>query len=130
MAKKTEPMKRQVTRLLLGQYILAIIFTAVAAWWGETAAFSALTGCLAALIPNTFFCIRMLRASTREYDDAPQFVRDAFRAEFQKWLMTGMILVLAFTSDYSWSPGFLFAGFGILLLTGGFVSLVLKGDRE
>ncbi len=128
--EKTAPMKRQVTKLLLGQYLLATIFTAVAAWWGGTAAFSALTGCLAALIPNTFFCIKMLRASSREYEEASQFVRDAFRAEFQKWLMTGMILLLAFTSDYPWNPGFLFAGFGILLFTGVFVSFVLKGDRE
>ncbi len=123
-------MKQQVIKLLVGQYGLALVLTAVAAWWGEVAAFSALTGCLAALLPNTFFCIRMLRAATRDYEEPSQFVRDAFRAEFQKWLMTGMILLLAFTSDYSWNPGFLFAGFGILLFTGVFVSFVLKGDRE
>ena len=123
-------MKRQVVSLLLGQYALALIFAAVAARWGETAGFSALTGCLAALLPNTFFSIRMLRASTRDYDSPSDFLRDAFRSEGQKWLMTGMILVLAFTSDYEWNPGFLFAGFSIMLFAGGFMSFVLKGDRE
>ena len=123
-------MKQQVIKLLVGQYVLALGFISVSAMWGEAAAFSALTGCLAALLPNTFFSVRMLRAATRDYEDASQFVRDAFRAEFQKWLMTGMILVLAFTSDYQWNAGFLFAGFGLLLFTGVFVSFVLKGDRE
>lgn len=123
-------MKYQVIKLLVGQYALALIFLAVAAWWGDTAVFSALTGCLAALLPNTFFSIRMLRASTRDYDNPSQFLGDAYRSEFQKWLMTGMILFLAFSSGYQWNPGFLFAGFGLLLMSGGFMSFVLKGDRE
>ncbi len=124
-------MKRQVIHLLVGQYALAAVFLAVAAWWGsENAVFSALTGCLAALLPNTFFSMRMLRAATRDYENASQFVKDAFRSEFQKWLMTGMILFLAFSSDYEWNPGFLFAGFGLLLISGGFMSFILKGDQQ
>lgn len=123
-------MKQQVIKLLLGQYLLALLFVAVGAMWGENAVMSALTGCLAALVPNTFFSFRMLQASRRDYEEAAHFLRDAFRAEFQKWLMTGMILFLAFSSDYQWSPGFLFAGFGLLLISGGFMSFILKGDRE
>ena len=35
---------------------------------------------------------------------------------------------LAFTSDHDWDPGYLFAGFVLILMTGWIAPFVIKGN--
>ncbi|MEM7565360.1 MAG: ATP synthase subunit I, partial [Pseudomonadota bacterium] len=88
--------------------------------------YSALVGCLAALIPNTYFSIRMLQAAGN--DNAEQWLGVAYRSELGKWLMMGIIFVLAFRTDYDWDPKFLFAGFVLVLISGWMAALLIKGN--
>ena len=56
-------MKNQIIKVLVLQYVLGVIYLAVAGIWDTTAILSALTGCLAALVPKTYFSMRMLRTT-------------------------------------------------------------------
>ena len=119
-------MKNQIIRTLILQYILGGIYLFSMALWDKTVLFSALVGCMAALIPNTYFSIRMAQAA--ENNNAVQWLGYAYRSEIGKWLMTGMIFILAFNTDNDWDPGYLFAGFVLILLTGWFAAFVIKGN--
>ena len=119
-------MKNQIKRTLILQYILGAIYLLGVFLWNSLVWYSALVGCLAALIPNTYFSIRMLQAA--ENDDAGQWLGLAYRSEVVKWLMMGMIFVLAFRSDYEWDPVFLFAGFVLVLISGWIAALLIKGN--
>ena len=118
-------MKNQIIRTLIFQYSLGGIYLLGVSLWDISVALSALTGCLAELIPNTYFSVRMLRV--RENDDATQFLGYAYRSEIGKWVMTGGVFMLAFTTDYAWDPVFLFAGFGLILLSGWMAPLITRG---
>ena len=119
-------MKNQIIRTLILQYILGGIYLISLALWDKTVLFSALVGCMAALIPNTYFSIRMLQAA--ENNNAVQWLGYAYRSELVKWLMTGMIFLLAFTSNYPWDPIVLFAGFCLIQMSSWFVPLIVKGN--
>lgn len=88
--------------------------------------FSALVGCLAALVPNGYFYYRMSRQV--ENNNAQQWLGFAYRSEIGKWFMTGMIFVLAFTSNHSWDPIVLFTGYTLILISSWFVPFVTKGN--
>ncbi len=119
-------MKNQIIRTLVLQYILGGIYLISMALWDKTVLFSALVGCMAALIPNTYFGIRMAQASGN--NNAVQWLGYAYRSEIVKWLMMGMIFVLAFSTDNDWDPGYLFTGFALILLSGRFAAFVIKGN--
>lgn len=119
-------MKNQIIRTLVLQYILGGFYVLGAALWDISVALSALVGCLAALLPNTYFSVRMLKA--REGDDAAQFLGYAYRSEIGKWVMMGVVFMLAFKTAYPWDPVFLFAGFGVIVLSGWFAPLMIKGN--
>jgi F0F1-type ATP synthase assembly protein I len=119
-------MKNQIFRTLILQYFLGGIYLLGTALWDKTVLFSALVGCMAALIPNTYFSIRM--AQTSENNNAVQWLGYAYRSEIAKWLMMGMIFILAFNTDNNWDPGYLFAGFVLVLMSGWFAAIVIKGN--
>ena len=119
-------MKNQIIKTLILQYVFGGIYLLGVALWDKTVLFSALVGCMAALIPNTYFSIRMTQAA--ENNNAVQWLGYAYRSEFGKWLMTGMIFVFAFNTDNDWDPGYLFAGFVLILLSGWFAAFVIKGN--
>ena len=119
-------MKNQIFRTLILQYFLGGVYLFGTALWDNTVLFSALVGCLAALIPNTYFGIRM--AQTPENKNAMQWLGFAYRFEIGKWLMMGMIFVLAFNMKNDWNPEYLFAGFVLVLMSGWFAAFVIKGN--
>ncbi len=119
-------MKNQIIRILILQYILGVTYLLGIGLWDMTVIPSALTGCVAALIPKTYFGIRMLR--TMENNNAPQWLGYAYRSEIGKWVIMSMILVLAFTTGYSWNPVVLFAGFVLIQLSGWLTPFVTKGN--
>ncbi len=118
-------MKNQIIKTLVFQYILGGIYILGAGLWDISVMLSALVGCAAVLLSNTYFSVRMLKV--REDDDAARFLGYAYRSEIGKWVMMAVVLMLAFTTDYSWDPVFLFAGFGLIVLSGWFAPILIKG---
>ncbi|MDH5356370.1 MAG: ATP synthase subunit I [Gammaproteobacteria bacterium] len=108
------------------QFILGGFYFLGIAFWDNALVLSALVGCMAALVPNTYFYIRMGKQA--ENNDAQQWLSYAYRSEFGKWLMTGMIFLLAFTSNHSWDPIVLFAGYVLIQISSGFVPFIFKGN--
>ena len=119
-------MKNQIITTLVLQYILGGIFLITTGLWDMSVMFSALVGCMAGLVPSTYFSIRMVQAA--ENNNALQWLGYAYRAELGKWVMTGMIFALAFNADHDWNPVYLFAGFVLILLSGWVAPLVIKGN--
>ena len=119
-------MNFQIWKALQIQVVTAMLYVSASTLWMENVTFSAIVGCLASLIPNGYFYFRMSRQA--ENDNAQQWLGYAYRSEIGKWLMTGMIFVLAFSSSHSWDPIVLFAGYGLIHLSSWFVPFVIKGN--
>ncbi|MCP4490159.1 MAG: hypothetical protein GY820_23010 [Gammaproteobacteria bacterium] len=119
-------MRFQIWKTLVIQFALGVIYASIMAFWKSEVVFSAVTGCLAALIPNGYFYWRI--SKQRENDNAQQWLGYAYRSEFGKWLMTGMIFMLAFTSDHLWDPIILFAGYALIQVSSWFVPFIIKGS--
>jgi len=117
-------MKNQIIRTLVLQYILGAIYLIGTGLWDTAAMFSALVGCLAALLPKTYFGIRTIMA-TEDNNNATQWLGYACRFDLGKWVMMAMIFWLAFTSGYPWDPVVLFAGFVLIQISGLFAPLVI-----
>ena len=120
-------MKNQIIRTLILQYILGVIYLTGAGLWDAASMFSALVGCLAALLPTTYFGMRMIKA-TEQKNDATLWLGYAYRSEIGKWVMMALIFGMAFTTDYPWDPLILFAGFVLIQLSGWFAPLVIRGN--
>ena len=120
-------MRNQVVRTLVFQFVLGGVYLAGIGLWDPAVAPSALVGCAASLLPKAYFGFRMLRVADKE-SDAAYWLGHAYRAEIGKWVIMGTVFALAFTSDYSWDPVVLFAGFVLLQLSGWIVPLTSKGD--
>jgi len=119
-------MKNQIYKTLIAQYLLGAIYLIGIVIWNDNVMLSALVGCIACLVPNTYQSIRMLRQT--DNDNAVQWLGYAYRSEFVKWLMTGIIFLLAFTTNYPWDPIVLFAGYILIQVSSWFVPLALKGN--
>ena len=119
-------MKSQIIGILIFQYALGAVYLVVAGLWDIALIPSALLGCMAVLIPNTYFGIRMLRET--ENNNAPQWLGYAYRSTIGKWVIMSAILVLAFSTNYPWDPVVLFAGFVLIQVSGWFAPFVTKGN--
>jgi ATP synthase protein I len=119
-------MKNQIIRLLVIQYVLGSAFIALTALWDLAATLSALVGCSAALVPKTYFSLRMMRVS--EDKNAAQWLGYAYRSEIGKWVIMGAVFMLAFNTDYPWDPVVMFVGFVLIQLSGWLTPLVIKGN--
>jgi ATP synthase protein I len=119
-------MKNQILRVLVLQYLLGVIYLAGTGFWDMSALMSALVGCVAALVPRTYFSLRMLR--TTEDKNAEQWLSYAYRTEIGKWVIMGAIFMLAFTTGYPWDPVILFAGFVLIQMSGWLAPFVIKGN--
>ena len=121
----TEAMKTQIQLLLTVQLVLMLIYCLLIFLLRLGDVFSALTGCLASLIPSAYFSYKMLRQL--DNDNAVEWLSYTYRSEIGKWLMAGLIFALAFTSDYDWNPLILFVGYLIIQMSGVFVPFLYKG---
>jgi len=120
-------MKSQILRTLVFQFVLGGVYLTGIGLWDPTEIPSALAGCVASLVPKAYFDMKMSQAANNN-SDAASWLGYAYRAEIGKWVIMGSIFVLAFTSEYSWDPVILFAGFVLLQLSGWFVPLITKGN--
>ena len=124
----TSPAKgagRQFWKVLKFQFILGGAYLLGILVWDSSRVLSASVGCVAALLPNAYFYLRMSGQAAN--DNAQQWLGYAYRTEFVKWAMAGMIFLLAFTSQYSWDPLVLFAGYVLIQISGWFVPFLIKG---
>ena len=119
-------MRNQIIKVLILQYILGGIYLALAGLWGAVAMLSAFTGCMAALVPQTYVSLRMMR--DLEDRSATQWLGYALRTELGKWLIMAAIFALAFSADYSWDPVVMFVGFILVVLSGWLTPFVVKGN--
>jgi len=120
-------MKNQIIRTLVLQYILGVTYLIGTGLWDTAVMLSALVGCVASLVPKTYFGVRMIQA-TENNKDAAQWLGYAYRSEIGKWVILGAIFVLAFTSGYPWDPVVLFAGFVLIQVSGWLTPFVIKGN--
>ena len=118
-------MKAQVQLLLTVQLVLMLIYLGLVTGLGFGDFFSALTGCMASLIPSAYFSFKMLRS--RLDTDASEWLAYAYRSDIGKWIMAAMIFALAFSSGYQWDPMILFIGYLLVQMAGMFVPLLQKG---
>ena len=116
-------MKNQIIKVLILQYVLGGIYVIVTSLWDVAVIISALTGCLAALVPKTYFSLRMLR--TTDDKDAMQWLGYAYRSEIGKWVIMGAIFMAAFSTSYPWNPVVLFAGFVLIQFSGWLAPFVI-----
>ena len=119
-------MKNKIFRVLVLQYALGFIYLTATGIWDAAAMMSAVTGCMAALVPKTYLCMRMLR--TKEVESAAQWLGYAYRSQIGKWVIAGAIFMFAFTTDYPWDPVVLFAGFVLIETSGWLAAVVIKGN--
>lgn len=119
-------MKNQIYKTLIIQYLLGGIYLIGVVIWNDSVMLSALVGCIASLVPNSYQSIRMQKQI--ENNNAMQWLGYAYRSEFVKWLMTGMIFWLAFTANYQWDPIVLFAGFVLMQMSSWFIPFIFKGN--
>ncbi len=119
-------MNDQIIGVLVLQYVLGITYLAATGLWDATALISALTGCVAALVPKTYFSLRMLRST--EDKDAAQWLGYAYRSEIGKWVIMGAMFAMAFSTDYPWDPAALFVGFVLIQLSGWLAPFVITGN--
>lgn len=119
-------MKNQIIKVLILQYFLGVVYLVVTALWDAATMISALTGCLAALVPKTYFSLRMLRTANDE--NAAQWLGYAYRSEIGKWVIMAAIFALAFSTGYPWDPVVLFAGFVLIQFSGWLAPIVIKGN--
>lgn len=119
-------MNFQIRKALLIQTTLSVFCVLATAIWSTDAVFSATIGCMAGLIPNVYFYSRL--SLQPENNDAQQWLAYVYRSEIGKWLVTGLIFMLAFASDYSWHPIVLFVGYLFIQVSGWFVPFIIKGN--
>lgn len=119
-------MKAHIQVSLTIQLVLMLLYIALVKIFGLGDLFSALIGCLASLIPGAYFYYRMMRQV--DNNNAEQWLGYAYRSDIAKWVMTGVIFVLAFTSAYQWDPVILFVGYLLMQMSGMFVPLIQKGN--
>ena len=118
-------MKAQVQLLLTVQLVLMLIYSGLVFLLDLGDFFSAITGCLASLVPSLYFSIKMLRSGLE--NDATEWLAYAYRSDIGKWIMAAMIFALAFSSGYQWDPLILFIGYLLVQMAGMFVPLLQKG---
>ncbi len=118
-------LKKQIRLLVSVELMISLVYLSFVYLLRLGDLFSALTGCLASLIPGFYFAIKIWRQA--DNNDPQSWISHAYRADFGKWLMTGVIFFLAFTSGYIWDPLIFFVGYLLVQMSGMFVPFFTKG---
>lgn len=95
--------------LLAQACVSGLVALALWVWLGEVAAFSALLGGAAAVVPNGFLAARLLQPGRDE--SARAMMRSAWVGEIGKLLLTAMLFGVIFAFVRPLSPPAVFAGF-------------------
>jgi len=119
-------MKSQIQLLLTTQLVVMLIFLALVYLLKLGDELSALTGCLASLLPSVYFSIRMLRQA--DNNNAVEWLGYAYRSDIGKWIMAVVIFALIFSAKYQWDVLILFVGYLLVQISGMFVPFIEKAN--
>ena len=101
---------KSVLNILLAQSGVTILVAGIAwIWAGEVAAYSAVLGGVACVVPNAFLAARIL--ALRGAPTARNMMRTAYLGEAGKLILTLALFGAIFASVRPLSPGLVFAGF-------------------
>ena len=119
-------MKSQVQLLLTAQSLVTLVFLGLVYLLGLGDELSALTGCLAGILPSLYFSIRMLRQA--DNNNAVDWLSYAYRSDLGKWVMAGILFALIFTAKYQWDVLILFSGYVLVQVSALFVPFLEKAN--
>lgn len=119
-------MKTQIQILLTLQSVIMLSYLLLVYVLQLGDVISALSGCLISLLPGIYVSIQMLRQENN--NNATEWLGYAYRSEIGKWVMAGLLFILAFTSGYQWDPIIFFVGYLLVQISGMFIPLIKKGN--
>lgn len=124
MSAQVSALKARIRSLLLWQSAVSLFYVSLVGWmqWGD--AFSALTGCLIGLVPQIYFSFRMYRQAAN--DDAVDWLGKAYHAQLGKWLMTGLMFIIAFAYGRIGDTLVLLIGYLLTQVTVFFAHMTVK----
>jgi len=101
---------KNVLHILLAQSGVTIVVAGIAwIWLGKVAAYSAILGGVACVLPNGFLAARIL--ALRGAPTARNMMRTAYVGEAGKLILTFLLFGIIFASVRPLSPGLVFVGF-------------------
>lgn len=103
------------------QFLAAVVLALLSYLAGPVAAYSSLSGSLAAYLPSLLFTILVMR---KIGSDSADFLRTAAVAEFGKLFLTGLLCAVVFIWVKPLAAGFFFLGM-IGVLAANWVGLAL-----
>ena len=103
------------------QFLAAVVLALLSYLAGPVAAYSSLSGSLAAYLPSLLFTILVMR---KIGSDSADFLRTAAVAEFGKLFLTGLLCAVVFIWVKPLAAGFFFLGM-IGVLADNWVGLAL-----
>jgi len=126
VSAETPGIKTQIQLLLAIQLVMMLVFGLLVYLFHLGDLLSALSGCMASLLPSIYFSFRMFRQAHN--NDAAAWLGHAYRADIGKWILAGIIFALLFTSGYQWDPLILFVGYLLVQISGMLIPLIQKGN--
>ena len=111
----TTPNDRLISRGLRIQSIASLLLSGALLLIGPVAAYSAMFGSLAAIIPALFFA---LFVAPKFGPDSAAFLRAAVIAEVGKFFLTVLICVAVFVWVKPLAAGWFFAGMAVVIFSG------------
>ena len=103
------------------QFLAAVVLALLSYLAGPVAAYSSLSGSLAAYLPSLLFTILVMR---KIGSDSADFLRTAAVAEFGKLFLTGLLCAVVFIWVKPLAAGFFFLGM-VGVLAANWVGLAL-----
>jgi len=97
------------------QFLAAVVLALLSYLAGPVAAYSSLSGSLAAYLPSLLFTILVMR---KIGSDSADFLRTAAVAEFGKLFLTGLLCAVVFIWVKPLAAGFFFLGMIGVLIAG------------
>lgn len=119
---------RVIRVLLIAQFVMCLALVAVAWWFGSVQAYSAGLGGLVCLVPNGYFAVRVFQH--RGARAAQKIVRSFYAGEAGKLALTALLFGAIFVWIKPLSPGWLFAAFVAVQITGWVTPLFVKDQRQ
>ena len=124
---KRIPLFRKVAYPVLSAQLITGLAVALIALLlkGPVAGWSALIGGMIALVPNAYFAYKAFRYVGAR--SAKAIVQSLWSGEMGKLFLTAALFALVFAGVKQLSVAALFAGYGLVLGTGGCALLLVKG---
>ncbi|MBL7004279.1 MAG: ATP synthase subunit I [Gammaproteobacteria bacterium] len=118
-------MNKNIIQALIARLIVATFYVLYFIFVNAELVFSALVGVLACLVPEVYQGMKLSK-SVPELEPS-KWLRLAYQAMFGKWLMSIIILAIAFSSSVEWNYFILFSGYFLVNVSGLLAPILNKG---